>query len=142
MACVTCLVYVLRERGEWPRARELGRELIDAGTAVWVAEGLLGAIHAFQGKLSSGAADARPRRWPPSRAVGHFHMWVDSTAGLAYVAAAEGAHDEAAEHCRALLDALGGQRGPPLRGLGAALGRGFLRAAAATAPARTPAPRR
>ena len=30
-------------------------------------------------------------------------MWIDSTAGLAYVAAAEGAHDEAAEHCRELL---------------------------------------
>ncbi|HWO84762.1 MAG TPA: AAA family ATPase, partial [Solirubrobacterales bacterium] len=41
VACVTCLVYVLRERGEWSRAAELGRELIEADTAVWVAEGLL-----------------------------------------------------------------------------------------------------
>ncbi|HXR61449.1 MAG TPA: AAA family ATPase, partial [Solirubrobacterales bacterium] len=46
VACVTCLVYVLRERGEWGRALELGNELIAAGTAVWVSEGLLGAIHA------------------------------------------------------------------------------------------------
>jgi DNA-binding CsgD family transcriptional regulator len=38
-----------------------------------------------------------------SRPLGHYHMWIDSLAGLAYVAAAEGAHDEAAEHCRALL---------------------------------------
>jgi DNA-binding NarL/FixJ family response regulator len=36
-------------------------------------------------------------------AVGHFNMYVDTTFGLAYVAAGEGSPDEAAEHCRALL---------------------------------------
>lgn len=102
LACVTCLVYVLRERGEWPRAEELGRELIDAGTAVWVAEGLLGAMHAFQGKLSSARRLLSASR-AVSSAVGHYNMYVDSTTGLAIVAAAEGLEDEAVRYCRELL---------------------------------------
>src|SRR4051794_12353018 len=103
VACVTCLVYVLRECGEWSRAAKLGRELIDAGTAVWVCEGLLGAIHGFQGKLAS-ARRMLESSLATSRPLGHFHMWVDSVAGMAYVAAAEGAGDEAASHCRTLLE--------------------------------------
>ncbi len=102
LACVTCLVYVLRERGEWARASELGRELIDTDTAVWVAEGLVGAIHAFQGKLSSARRMLSASR-SVSSAVGHYNMFMDATTGLAYVAAAEGAEEEAAEHCRTLL---------------------------------------
>jgi DNA-binding CsgD family transcriptional regulator len=102
LACVTCLVYVLRERGEWSRAAELGRELIEADTAAWVAEGLIGAIHAFQGKLSSARRMLTASR-SVSSSVGHYNMYVDSTTGLAYVATAEGNDDEAAEHCRALL---------------------------------------
>jgi DNA-binding NarL/FixJ family response regulator len=102
LACVTCLVYVLRERGEWARASELGRELIDTDTAVWVAEGLVGAIHAFQGKLSSARRMLSASR-SVSSAVGHYNMFMDATTGLAYVAAAEGAEEEAGEHCRTLL---------------------------------------
>ena len=102
VACVTCLVYVLRERGEWPRALELGRELIDTGRAVWVAEGLVGAIHAFQGKLSSARRLLTSGR-AVAHSVGHYNMYVDTTTSLAHVAAAEGATDEAAEHCRTLL---------------------------------------
>jgi DNA-binding NarL/FixJ family response regulator len=102
VACVTCLVYVLRERGEWRRAEELGRELIDADTAVWVAEGLLGAIHAFQGKLSSARRLLTASR-AVSSSVGHYNMYVDSTTALAIVAAAEGLDDEATLHCRELL---------------------------------------
>ncbi len=102
VACVTCLVYVLRERGEWARACALGRELIDADTAVWVAEGLVGAVHAFQGKLSSARRLLSASR-AVSSAVGHYNMYMDSTTALAYVAAAEGLDDEAATHCRALL---------------------------------------
>ncbi len=102
VACVTCLVYVLRECGEWPEALRLGRELIASGTAVWVAEGLLGVIHAYQGKLSS-ARRLLSSSYATASRVGHFNMSVDTTAGLAWVAAAQGADDEAAEHCRALL---------------------------------------
>ncbi|HEU4702725.1 MAG TPA: AAA family ATPase [Conexibacter sp.] len=102
VACVTCLVYVLRERGEWARACELGRELIEADTAVWVAEGLVGAVHAFQGKLSSARRMLTASR-AVSSAVGHYNMYMDSTTALAHVAAAEGLDDEAAAHCRALL---------------------------------------
>ncbi|HEX6665745.1 MAG TPA: AAA family ATPase [Solirubrobacterales bacterium] len=102
LACVTCLVYVLRQRGEWPRAEELGHELIDAGTAVWVAEGLIGAIHAFQGKLTSARRMLTASR-AISSSLGHYNMYVDSTTGLAMVAAAEGLDDEAARHCQELL---------------------------------------
>jgi len=102
VACVTCLVYVLRERGEWAQAAELGSDLIEAGTAVWVAEGLLGAIHAFEGKLSSARRLLTASR-AVSESVGHYNMYVDSTTGLAIVAAAEGLEDEAAGRCRELL---------------------------------------
>ncbi len=102
VACVTCLVYVLRERGEWSRAAELGRELIEADTAVWVAEGLVGGIHAFEGKLSAARRMLSASR-AVSSAVGHYNMYVDSTTGLAIVAAAEGLEDEAASRCRELL---------------------------------------
>jgi DNA-binding CsgD family transcriptional regulator len=102
-ACLTCLVYVLRERGEWARAAELCRELIAEDNNAWVAEGILGVIHAFQGKLAS-ARRMLVSSLVVSAPVGHFHMYVDSTAGLAYVAAADGADDEAAQHCRALMD--------------------------------------
>ena len=102
-ACVTCLIYVLRERGEWPRAAEVSRELLAAGSAVWVVEGILGVIHAFQGKFGS-ARRMLVSSLATSTSVGHYHMAIDTTAGLAYLAAAEGADDEAAEHCRALLE--------------------------------------
>jgi DNA-binding CsgD family transcriptional regulator len=102
LACVTCLVYVLRERGEWTRACGLGRDLVERGDAVWVAEGLVGAIHAFQGKLASARRMLTSSR-ASSSAVGHYNMFMDSTTGLARVAAAEGALDEATEHCRTLL---------------------------------------
>jgi DNA-binding NarL/FixJ family response regulator len=102
VACVTCLVYVLRERGEWQRAEELGRELIESDTATWVAEGLIGAIHAFQGKLTSARRLLASSR-TVSSSVGHYNMYVDSTTSLAIVAAAEGLDDEATLHCRELL---------------------------------------
>jgi DNA-binding CsgD family transcriptional regulator len=101
-ACVTCMVYVLRERGEWPRALEMGRELIAEGTAVWVSEGLLGAIHAYQGKISSARRMLSSSLATASR-IGHFNMTVDGTTALAYVSAAEGQDDQAAELCRAVL---------------------------------------
>ncbi|HET9737725.1 MAG TPA: AAA family ATPase [Solirubrobacteraceae bacterium] len=102
VACVTCLAYVLRERGQWARAAEMCRDLIAGGTAVWVAEGLLGAIHAGEGRLSSARRMLTSCRTAASRAR-HYNMTIDSTAALACVAAAEAADAEAREHCRSLL---------------------------------------
>jgi DNA-binding NarL/FixJ family response regulator len=102
VACVTCLIYVLRERGEWPEALKLGRDLIASGTAVWVVEGLIGGIHGAQGKLSS-ARRLLSSSFAAASQIGHFNMSVDTTTGLARVAAAEGAAEEAAERCHSLL---------------------------------------
>ena len=118
-ACVTCLACVLRGavqglgRGAQPRAdRSRLRQ--------WVAEGMLGVIHGFQGKLAS-ARRMLVSSLATSEPVGHYHMRVDTTAGLAYVAAA-GSEDEAAEHCRTLSSAgrtakiTTSASGPPLGG--------------------------
>ena len=103
VACQTCMLYVLRECGEWPDALKLGRELIDAGDATWVAEGLIGVIHAYQGKFHSARRLLRSSFGTASQ-VGHLNMTVDTIGGLAWVAAAQDADDEAAEHFRGLLD--------------------------------------
>ncbi|HEY6779387.1 MAG TPA: AAA family ATPase, partial [Thermoleophilaceae bacterium] len=102
VACVTCLIYVLRECGEWQEALRLGRELVSTDTAVWVAEGLMGGIHCYQGKFSS-ARRLLSSSFATASRVGHFNMSVDTTVGLARVAAAEGADDEASDRCRSLL---------------------------------------
>ncbi len=102
VACVTCLAYVLRERGEWSRASSVCHELIESERAAWVAEGLLGAIQAFQGKHASARRLLTSSRAVAS-SVGHYNMVMDTTASLAHVAAAEGADDEATELCRSLL---------------------------------------
>jgi DNA-binding NarL/FixJ family response regulator len=102
VACVTCLVYVLRECGEWSDALALGQELIRSGTAVWVADGLVGTIHGFQGRFSS-ARRLISSSLATSAGIGHFNMTVDSTAALAWIAAAQGDVAEAAGRCRELL---------------------------------------
>jgi DNA-binding NarL/FixJ family response regulator len=102
LACVTCMAYVLRERGDWARAGELCRDLIAERSAVFVAEGLLGGIHAFEGKFGSARRLLSSSLAVASR-VRHYNMSVDTTSALARVAAAEGADDEARDHCRALL---------------------------------------
>jgi DNA-binding NarL/FixJ family response regulator len=101
-ACVTCMVFVLRECGEWPRALELGGQVIDGGSAAWVAEGLLGAIHLHQARISLARRMLGSCLAVASR-VGHFNMAVDSTTALAQLAAAEGAGDEAARRCGEIL---------------------------------------
>jgi DNA-binding CsgD family transcriptional regulator len=103
VACVSCLAYVLRERGEWRRAAEMCSELIASGTAVFVAEGLLGAIHAGQGRTGSARRLLTSCRTAAVHAR-HYNMTVDSTTALARVAAAEGADQEAREHCRSVLE--------------------------------------
>jgi DNA-binding NarL/FixJ family response regulator len=102
-ACVSCLAYVLRDLGEWTEASRLCRELVDQGRSVFVAEGLLGSIQAYQGRTGSGRRLLTSCLNQASR-IDHYNMTVDSTAGFAFVAAAEGAHDEAAQHCRSILN--------------------------------------
>ena len=102
VACVTCMAYVLRERGDWSRAAAMSRELIAERTAVFVAEGLLGAIHAFEGRLSSAQRLLTSSLAVASR-LGHYNMTVDTTSALARVAAAQGAMEEAGERCHAIL---------------------------------------
>ena len=102
VACVTCMAYVLRERGEWQRAAQISRDLIASDTAAWAAEGVLGAIHCWEGRISS-ARRLLTSSLAVSSRVRHYNLAVDSTAALARVAAAEGAHDEAADHCRSIL---------------------------------------
>jgi len=102
VACVTCMAYVLRERGDWRSAAKMSRDLIATGTAAWVAEGLLGAIHCWEGRISS-ARKLLTSSLAVSSGVPHYNMAIDSTAALARVAVAEGAHDEAEEYCRSIL---------------------------------------
>jgi predicted ATPase/DNA-binding NarL/FixJ family response regulator len=102
-ACVSCLAYVLRELGDWGEAAVVCRDLLEERKSIFAAEGLLGSIHAYQGRFSSGrrllgSCLAQAQR------VNHYNMTVDSTTALAFVAAAEGADAEAAEHCRSLLN--------------------------------------
>ncbi len=101
-ACVSCLAYVLRERGEWSRSAAICRDMIAAGDGVFVAEGLLGAIYAGQGKWSS-ARRLLSSSLAVAGRLGHYNMTVDTTAALARVAAAEGDGEEAAEHIGAVL---------------------------------------
>jgi DNA-binding CsgD family transcriptional regulator len=101
-ACLTCMVYVLRERGDWQRASEMSRQLIADGTAVWVAEGLLGAIRCYEGRYGAARRMLTSCLSVATRQA-HFNMTVDSTAALARLAAAEGDVAEAGRHCRSLL---------------------------------------
>ncbi|HEX6713960.1 MAG TPA: LuxR C-terminal-related transcriptional regulator, partial [Thermoleophilaceae bacterium] len=101
-ACVSCIAYVLRDLGDWQEAARICREIAASGSSVFVADGLLGSIHAYQGRLSS-ARRLLTGSLAHSSRLGHYNMTVDSTTALAFVAAAEDAHDEAAEHCRAVL---------------------------------------
>jgi DNA-binding NarL/FixJ family response regulator len=100
-ACVTCMIFVLRERGDWSQAAQMSRELIDAGSSVWVAQGLLGAIHCHEGKLSSARRLLTPA-FAAATSINHYNMSIDTTLSLARVAAAEGADDEVRERMRDL----------------------------------------
>jgi DNA-binding NarL/FixJ family response regulator len=101
-ACVSCIAYVLRDLGDWHEAARICRELAASGKSVFVADGLLGSINAYQGRFSSARRLLNGSLMQSSR-LGHYNMTVDSTTALAFVAAAENAHDEAVQHCRAIL---------------------------------------
>ena len=131
---MTCMVYVLRECGEWAEALKLGRELIDSDTAIWVAEGTRRGDPRRSGEAELGPADARVLarhglpRWATTTCT------VDTITGLARVAAIEGDAQETGERCRALLALWEEQRGPPLRHQGSALGRRLLQPAGRPRP--------
>jgi ATP/maltotriose-dependent transcriptional regulator MalT len=89
--------------GDWASSEELCRDVQQrAGGADLVADGVLGAIHAFRGDTSA----ARPlllRGLNAASRVGVVSMEVDCAAALAWVEQHEGAHDAAAERCRFVL---------------------------------------
>ena len=70
--------------------------------AVWVAEGLVGAIHAFRraARIRPATAVLLPRRRLRGRPLQHVHGHDD---GARLGRRRRGCHDEAAEHCRSLL---------------------------------------
>ena len=155
-ACATCLMWVLRERGEWARAIALGRELTAAGTSVWVVEGVIGVIHALPRQVRLGAADdlLLPGDLDAARPLPHV-AGLDDRARLRVRG-----RRLAGRGRRALppaARALGGERGPPLRRLAARvvgrlarrtrrprrrarLRRGAHRASRPTPPTRTRSP--
>jgi DNA-binding NarL/FixJ family response regulator len=101
--CLACVAYVLRELGEWDRSEELCDDVQRrAGGADLVADGVLGAIHAFRGDTSA----ARPlllRGLHAASRLDVVSMSVDCAAALAWVEHHEGASDAAAERCRFVL---------------------------------------
>ncbi|MBJ7328620.1 MAG: AAA family ATPase [Solirubrobacteraceae bacterium] len=104
--CLSCMAYVLRELGDWAEVETLGARLIVDGAPAGdtlVADGVLGAIHAFRGR----ARDAQPlltRCLETSLRLNVVSMLCDSAAALAWLAAQEGDDERAEEYCRLLLD--------------------------------------
>jgi ATP/maltotriose-dependent transcriptional regulator MalT len=100
------MAYVLRELGDWDQVRELCESLIveDASPAqTLVADGVLGAVHAWRGDLES----ARPlltRSLETASQLNVVSMQCDSAAALAWLADAEGEHARARELCALVLD--------------------------------------
>ena len=101
-ACLSCMAYVLRERGDWQQAGAMCRDLMGDGVAVFVAEGLLGTIHCYEGRFGAARRMLTSCLTVAARER-HYNMTIDSTAALARVAAAEGELEEAADHCRSLV---------------------------------------
>lgn len=104
-ACLSCMAYVLRELGDWDRAAELSRDLQASGSEgiVMVADGMLGAIHAFRGDWQA----ARPplvRSLETAVRLDELSMGVDSAAALAWVEEHEGEIERARGHCRFVLE--------------------------------------
>jgi ATP/maltotriose-dependent transcriptional regulator MalT len=104
--CLSCVAYVLRELGDWDASVELCREL-QAGDVrpddTLVADGVLGAIHAFRGE----PARARPlllRALDTASRLNVISMQLDTAASLAFLEDQTGDRDAAAEHCRFVLE--------------------------------------
>jgi DNA-binding CsgD family transcriptional regulator len=104
--CLSCMAYVLRELGDWEGAEQLCREL-GAGDGSpdrsLVADGILGALHAFRGD----ARLARPllvRCLATATRLDVISMGVDSAAALAWLEAEAGNAPAAAEHAQWVLE--------------------------------------
>jgi DNA-binding CsgD family transcriptional regulator len=80
----------------------MSREMIANDTAVWVAEGLLGAVHCYEGRFGS-ARRLLTSSLTAALRERHYNMTIDTTGALARVSAAEGDTEQAADHCRSLL---------------------------------------
>ncbi len=103
--CVACMAYVLRELGEWPRALEICRELIETheGNGIRViADGVLGYVRAVRGELGP-ARRSLSAGLEAARRLDILSMQVDCAAALAVVADYDSDLDAALEHCRFLL---------------------------------------
>jgi DNA-binding NarL/FixJ family response regulator len=101
--CLACVAYVLRELGDWGGSEELCRDVQRrAGGADLVADGVLGAIHAFRGDTSA-ARRLLLRGLNAASRLDVVSMQVDCAAALAWVEHHEGARDAAAERCRFVL---------------------------------------
>ena len=103
--CVACMAYVLRELGEWPRAQEICRDLIETheGDGVRViADGVLGYVRGIRGELGP-ARRLLSAGLEAARRLDILSMQVDCAAALALVADYDGERDEALERCRFLL---------------------------------------
>lgn len=104
--CLSCMVYVLRELGDWERAVELSDQLLFPGAsadATLVADGVLGSIRAFRGEWAA----ARPllvQCLDTATRLDVVSMSVDSAAALAWLEEHEGHLDHAHAHCRFLLE--------------------------------------
>jgi ATP/maltotriose-dependent transcriptional regulator MalT len=104
--CLSCMAYVLRELGDWDQAVELSERLLTECASpadTVVADGVLGAIHAFRGN----AAAARPllaRCLETAVRLDVVSMGVDSAAALAWLDELEGDSDQARAHCRFVLE--------------------------------------
>jgi DNA-binding NarL/FixJ family response regulator len=104
--CLSCVAYVLRELGDWDASVELCHEL-HAGDVrpddTVVADGVLGAIHAFRGE----PARARPlllRALDTASRLNVISMQLDTAASLAFLEDQTGDRDAAADHCRFVLE--------------------------------------
>jgi DNA-binding NarL/FixJ family response regulator len=108
--CLSCMAYVLREMGDWDEALRICDEL-DAdpssgmGTRV-VTAGLIGAVQAFRGDLKAARRNAE-ECLSIAEKLNVVSMYVDSCGTLAWIDEQEGAHEEAKERCRLLLDRWG-----------------------------------
>jgi DNA-binding NarL/FixJ family response regulator len=102
--CMSCMAYVLRERGDWEPSREICRDLQHGAPpdVAFVADGVHGAILVWTGDHRR----ARPMLLRGLDTAAHLNvvsMQLDCAASLAALEAADGEFEAAAEHCRYLL---------------------------------------